>query len=219
MTKAIIFDMDGTLFQTDLILERALEATFHMLREKGLWDGPTPLKVYQKIMGVPLSVVWQTLCPNHSSEVHESSNDYFQEALIGLIKQKRGALYDDVESTLEVLSQEYTLFIASNGVTDYLQAIVETYELHKFVTKTYSIDLIANGSKTDLVRLIKEENEIVFGYVVGDRISDFAAGSGNDLTSIGVKFDYAQEKELQQADIVVERFEELIDVIKKTALV
>lgn len=219
MTKAIIFDMDGTLFQTDLILERALEATFHMLREKGLWDGPTPLKEYQKIMGVPLPVVWQTLCPNHSSEVHKRSNDYFQQALIGLIKQKQGALYDGVESTLEVLSQEYTLFIASNGVTEYLQAIVETYELHRFVTKTYSIDLILDGNKTDLVRMIKEENQIALGYVVGDRISDFAAGYGNDFPSIGVKFDYAQEDELAQANIVVERFEEIIDVIKKTALV
>lgn len=32
MNSAVIFDMDGTLFQTNLILEAALEATFEQLR-------------------------------------------------------------------------------------------------------------------------------------------------------------------------------------------
>ncbi len=35
---AVIFDMDGTLFQTDLILEWALEETFVQLRELGKWE-------------------------------------------------------------------------------------------------------------------------------------------------------------------------------------
>ncbi len=34
MSKAIIFDMDGTLFQTNLILDPALEETFDVLRKK-----------------------------------------------------------------------------------------------------------------------------------------------------------------------------------------
>ena len=33
--SAIIFDMDGTLFQTNLILEPALEATFEQLQKAG----------------------------------------------------------------------------------------------------------------------------------------------------------------------------------------
>ena len=38
MNKAFIFDMDGTLFQTNLILEPALDATFDVLRTNGLWQ-------------------------------------------------------------------------------------------------------------------------------------------------------------------------------------
>ncbi len=52
MKAAVIFDMDGTLFQTNTILEVALEQTFHTLREKGEWSGPAPLQTYQSIMGV-----------------------------------------------------------------------------------------------------------------------------------------------------------------------
>lgn len=48
--RGYIFDMDGTLFQTNLILTPALEETFQMLRDKGLWEGETPLERYEAIM-------------------------------------------------------------------------------------------------------------------------------------------------------------------------
>ena len=51
MNKAFIFDMDGTLFQTNLILEPALDATFDVLRTNGLWQGETPIEKYREIMG------------------------------------------------------------------------------------------------------------------------------------------------------------------------
>lgn len=41
--KAIIFDMDGTLFQTDKILELSLDDTFNHLRLLGEWDTVTPI--------------------------------------------------------------------------------------------------------------------------------------------------------------------------------
>lgn len=47
MNKAFIFDMDGTLFQTNLILEPALDATFDVLRTNGLWQGETPIEKYR----------------------------------------------------------------------------------------------------------------------------------------------------------------------------
>ncbi|WP_019412754.1 hypothetical protein [Paenisporosarcina sp. TG20] len=85
MSKAIIFDMDGTLFQTNLILEPALEATFNVLRNDKLWDMETPIEQYRKIMGVPLPIVWETLLPNHSLDVREKSDEFFQKKLIELI--------------------------------------------------------------------------------------------------------------------------------------
>ena len=54
MKQAYIFDMDGTLFQTDRILGHALEDVFAFLREQGRWTTETPLAEYRAIMGVPL---------------------------------------------------------------------------------------------------------------------------------------------------------------------
>ena len=213
MSKVIIFDMDGTLFQTNLILEPALEETFDVLRKENLWDIKTPIEQYRKIMGVPLPVVWETLCPNHSLEIREKSNDIFHKKLIELIKAQKGALYADVERTLNELSKKHPLFIASNGQIEYLQAIVETYKLDRFIQHTYSIQLMKSGHKSDLVKMVKNENQLGEGYVVGDRSSDISAAKDNDLISIGVNFDFAQEDELKQADFVVNNFKEIIELV------
>ena len=213
MREAIIFDMDGTLFQTNLILEPALEATFDVLREENLWDRETPTEQYRKVMGVPLPIVWETLCPNHSLEIREKSNEMFQQKLIELIQAKRGALYDDVESTLMELSKKYPLFVASNGQTDYLEAIVKTYHLDRFIQHTYSIQQVNSGHKSDLVQVVIRENQIEKGYVVGDRSSDIAAAKDNGLIAVGVNFDFAQENELIQADFVVNHFKEILKLV------
>ena len=52
MLQALIFDMDGTLFQTDKILELSLDDTFDHLRSLQLWDTVTPIEKYREIMGV-----------------------------------------------------------------------------------------------------------------------------------------------------------------------
>ncbi|OCS84917.1 HAD hydrolase-like protein [Caryophanon tenue] len=214
MNSAVIFDMDGTLFQTNLILEPALEATFEQLRQKGQWTGTTPIEKYRDIMGVPLPVVWETLCPEHSPQIREQSNLLFQLALIEQIKMGKGALYEGVKSTLTKLAQTQPLFIASNGQNDYLQAIAETYNLTKWIKGIYSIDLITSGNKSELVATVLKENDILNGFVVGDRSSDIQAALDNDLLSIGVRFDFAQEKELEKAEYVVNQFADILAIIE-----
>ncbi len=212
MTKAIIFDMDGTLFQTNLILEPALATTFDVLRDKGLWQEDTPIEKYREIMGVPLPVVWETLCPMHSLGIREESNSLFHVKLIEQIRNGKGALYPNAEQTLAALAERYKLFIASNGQKEYLQAIVDTYQLERFIKGTYSIQSIASGHKSDLVRKVIVENGIQQGAVVGDRSSDIQAAHDNQLLSIGVRFDFAQETELQRADIVIDDLKDLLQV-------
>lgn len=213
MTQAVIFDMDGTLFQTNLILEPALKATFDHLRESGLWQGTTPLEQYRAIMGVPLDVVWQTLCPQHTKDQQQQSNMYFQQALIEQIEQGAGALYEQVEETLQQLAKKFPLYVASNGQVPYLQAIMKHYDLQRWVKAIYSIDLVPSGNKSELVGNLLREHAITSGFVVGDRASDIKAANDNGLTSIGVRFDFAQENELQHADYVVEQFKQIQEII------
>ncbi|MGG0670599.1 HAD hydrolase-like protein [Lederbergia citrisecunda] len=214
MVQSIIFDMDGTLFQTDTILELSLDDAFENLRAMDEWIGATPLDAYRSIMGVPLPKVWETLLPEHSIEVREQTDAYFLERLIENIRTGKGALYPNVKETFEYLTaNDYSIYIASNGLTAYLQAIVEHYRLDRWVTETFSIQQIETLDKGDLVGKIIGKYAITNGAVVGDRLSDINAAKDNGLVAIGCNFDFAQEDELAQADFVINDMIELKTVL------
>jgi phosphoglycolate phosphatase-like HAD superfamily hydrolase len=216
MSQSFIFDMDGTLFQTDKILELSLEDTFNHLRSLNKWDTVTPIDKYRQIMGVPLPKVWETLLPNHSNEVREQTDAYFLERLVENIRRGKGALYPNVKEVFSFLKENNcSIFIASNGLAEYLKAIVSYYNLDSWVTETFSIQQIESLNKSDLVRSIIKKYGISNGAVVGDRLSDINAAKENGLVSIGCNFDFAQEDELSQADIVIDDLIELKAILPK----
>ena len=220
MKHAVIFDMDGTLFRTDLILELALDETFDYLRSEEKWIGPTPIGQYRNIMGVPLPVVWKTLLPQYEEQTREEVDAYFLTRLIKNIENGNGALYPGVLELFERLNQlNHPILIASNGLVDYLQAFVTHYELDRWITATYSIQQIDTLDKADLVAEIVNNYELQGGFVVGDRLSDISAARANGLISIGCRFDFAQEAELKEADYIVNHLSEVLDIVsKETAL-
>lgn len=208
--------MDGTLFQTEKILELSLDDTFDYLRSLDEWRGETPIDTYRNIMGIPLPKVWETLLPNHSIEVRNQMNDYFLERLIENITKGKGALYPNVKEVFQSLKENnHPIFIASNGLTDYLQAIVSYYNLDHWVTETFSIQQIQTLDKADLVHEILQKYNISKAAVVGDRISDIRAAKHNGLLSIGCNFDFAREDELSQAEIIIEDLLDLPEQISQ----
>jgi phosphoglycolate phosphatase-like HAD superfamily hydrolase len=214
LSQALIFDMDGTLFQTDKILELSLNDTFHYLRSIHQWDGDTPIDKYREIMGVPLPIVWETLLPHHSLRLREEIDAYFLERLVTNIKKGKGALYPNVKEIFSYLKEnDFSIYIASNGLTAYLQAIVEYYQLDKWVTETCSIQDIESLNKSDLVCRIIKKHGITRAAVVGDRLSDIKAAKENDLLSIGCNFDFAKDDELKQADIIIDDLIELTSIL------
>jgi len=199
-----IFDMDGTLFQTNAVLAHTLEEVFHELRQTGRWEGETPLALYQKIMGVSLPKVWETLLPDFSAADQQVVDQKFRHSLEQAVKSGHGCLYPRTVELLARLKQAgHSVYIASNGWPSYLSAIVTTYGLEAYIDHVYSIEDIHSGDKSALVREICKTNDISSGYVVGDRLSDFKAAQANGLVAIGCQFDFAQEQELVVADRIV----------------
>ncbi|WP_039043467.1 HAD family hydrolase [Sporosarcina sp. ZBG7A] len=214
MLQALIFDMDGTLFQTDKILELSLEDTFNHLRRQNRWNSITPIDKYREIMGVPLPKVWETLLPNHSLAEREQTDFYFLERLIENIRSGKGALYPNVREVFSFLKENNcSIYIASNGLTEYLNAIVSYYKLDVWVTETFSIQQIQTLDKGDLVKAIITKYDVQKAAVVGDRLSDIRAAKDNGLIAIGCNFDFAKEDELAMADLVIDDLVELKTIV------
>ncbi|ADE72652.1 MULTISPECIES: HAD family hydrolase [Priestia] len=216
MLQSLIFDMDGTLFQTDKILEMSLDDTFNHLRTLNQWDTSTPIDKYREIMGVPLPKVWEALLPTHSDEIRKYTDDYFLKRLVENIRNGKGALYPNVKEIFSFLKENNcSIYIASNGLKDYLEAIVDYYELNNWVTETFSIQQIQTLDKGNLVKTIIKKYGIKSAAVVGDRLSDINAAKDNNLLAVGCNFDFAQADELAQADVVIDDLIELKTIVLK----
>ncbi|EZP76959.1 HAD-superfamily hydrolase [Parageobacillus genomosp. 1] len=207
---AIIFDMDGTLFQTETVLVPALHKTFDRLRREALWQGDTPVEEYLRILGVPITEVWRQLMPEASEAVRKQADAWFLEDIIAEIEQGNGRLYPDVLTTLAALAdQGIPLFVASNGRSRYLAAIRTAFRLERYFIDFYSLDRFSLPSKSALVKRLLNDYEIEKAVMIGDRCSDIQAAKDNGIWSIGCRFGFANDEELRGADIVIQRFGEL----------
>jgi len=206
--------MDGTLFQTDKILELSLNDTFDHLRQLNKWDNTAPLDKFREMMGAPVPKIWEALLPDHSNEVREQTDAYFLERLVENIRSGKGALYPNVTEVFSYLKENNcAIYIASNGLIEYLRAIVNYYHLDNWVTETFSIQQIDSLNKSDLVKSIITKHHIKEAAVVGDRLSDINAAKDNGLIAIGCNFDFAQADEMAQADIIIEDLIELKTIL------
>ena len=214
---AMIFDVDGTLFQTESILQYAYEQTFQLLREKGLYTGPVPPieKMYQTL-GMVIDDIWNELLPDVSDEVKDAASEAILTYEIAGLKQGKGKLYPGVKETLEKLAGKgIRLFVASNGLEPYVKEIVSACGLAHLIEYAYSAGEFQTTSKSDLVRILLEEHQLTDAWMVGDRSSDIQAAKDNQLVAVGC--DYARfkkEGELDQADIMIKRFSDLLQYVE-----
>ncbi|RDE23644.1 HAD hydrolase-like protein [Parageobacillus thermoglucosidasius] len=207
---AMIFDMDGTLFQTETVLIPALHKTFERLRRAGEWQGGTPVEEYLRILGVPIPEVWRQLMPEADEEVRARAAAWFLDDIIAEIEQGNGRLYQDVLATLASLAdQGIPLFVASNGRSRYLAAIWTAFQLERYFIDCYSLDRFSLPAKSALVKQLLNDYKIESAVMVGDRGSDIQAAKENGLWSIGCLFGFASAEELRGADVIIQQFSEI----------
>ncbi|MBA2872938.1 HAD superfamily hydrolase (TIGR01549 family) [Anoxybacillus calidus] len=213
---AVIFDMDGTLFQTEKILVPALHKTFDRLRSAGEWKGETPVQKYLKILGGTLPEVWRQLLPDAAEKTREEADKWFLEYLIEEIQQGNGELYPEVMATLEQLKKNgIPLFVASNGLERYIDAINQYFSLGQYIIDFYSVGRFQCTSKSALVGKLLKDYRIEKAIMIGDRISDIQAAKDNKLWSVGCQFGFADHSELAEADYIVNQFSEIVSIVQR----
>jgi len=129
--EAIVFDMDGTLFQTESLLIPAYHKMFDKLREEGLFEGPTPPeKLILESLGMLLAQIWKNVMPDSDEAVHRRADDLLLQYEIEGLEAGGTLLYPQVVETLTALKERgVRLFVASNGLEEYIHSIVVVHEL------------------------------------------------------------------------------------------
>lgn len=211
--EAMIFDMDGTLFRTETILTDAYYKMFDTLREENLFAGETPpVESILNSLGMLLAAIWNRVLPGASEEVHRRADDLLLEYEIEALQQGKAQLYEGVEETLrELKARGIRLFVASNGLEQYVTDVAHYTGIKPLFDGLYSAGEFNTKSKVDLVRILLEKHNVRSAWMVGDRSSDIEAAHGNSLVAVGCDYaDFRSAGELDGAHIRITSFNDIL---------
>lgn len=213
--EAMIFDMDGTLFQTESLLIPVYHRLFDILREEGHHEGPTPPdELMLGCLGMLLPDIWNKVIPNATDEAKARADELLLQLELEDLKAGSGVLYPEVKETLQELhSRGVKLFVASNGLEHYVKEIAGIHGIAEWFDDLYSAGEFSTASKVDLVKLLLDKHQIKNAWMVGDRSSDVEAGAKNGQTVIGCAYaGFGNEDELKGSNAYINDFTELLEL-------
>lgn len=171
MKKGIIFDMDGTLWDSGVSIAEAWNI---VIERRELKKAKFTADDIHGIMGKTIDGIADALFGEYSKE---KRMDITRECLVyenEYLAEHGGELYEKLEDVLIELSKKYPLYIVSNCEKGYIEGFLEYYGFGK-----YFKDFESHGNtslpKGQNIRLVVERNELTNAVYIGDIQSDYNA--------------------------------------------
>lgn len=212
--ELIIFDFDGTLGDT----RRNITTTMRMaIKEIGLPDRSEA--ECASTIGLPLAGCIRTLFPDIQEGLVPRFAETYRRIFNENLQRIKPTAFLGVIDTLSTLHQKgYTLTIASSRSRNSLTELTRDMGIADYISYMIGADDVKEAKpkpepvlKT-LDALNFEANEAL---VVGDMAVDILMGANAGTKTCGVTWGNGSKKELQEAgaDYIIERMEELVDII------
>ncbi|MBR5381750.1 MAG: HAD family hydrolase [Oscillospiraceae bacterium] len=196
MKKYILFDLDGTLTESD---EGIVNSIQYALGNMGMQENDRSKLMH--FIGPPLLDSFRNTFFMSKEKAELAVKLYRQYyAKKGIFECK---LYDGVPKMLEVLHKTgRTLGVVTSKPQVYTEQILEHFDIAKYFSAVVGSEL--DGTRTDKVELIAEAMRQLGAtpqetLMVGDRKFDVIGAEKNGVKSIGVMYGYGSMTELMDA--------------------
>lgn len=172
MKQGIIFDMDGTLWDS---AENVAKSWNLAIGESGLLKKELTAQDISGVMGKTMDIIADILFAELPAGARMEMLDACCARENAYLREHGGILYDGVEETLRALKRMgYQLYIVSNCQSGYIEAFLDYYGLRELFgdIECYGNNLLQKGEN---IRLIAERNGLEAAVYVGDIQGDYEA--------------------------------------------
>lgn len=199
---SIIFDMDGTLWDSSENVARSWSAVS---------DGKTfTAEDIKGVMGMTMDRIAEKFFPGKTLSERKELMDRCCEYENEYLREHGGEIYPNTAETLSKLAKRFRLFIVSNCQAGYIEAFLDFYGLGELIE-----DKVCWGDngfeKSENIRLIIKRNGLSDALYVGDTQGDCdsAYKAGAKFAHAAYGFGTADRCDLRIGDIA-----ELADILK-----
>ena len=204
LKKSIIFDLDGTLWDTTVQVNEVwnkiakkynLEISSEQIKDT---MGMTKEEIIEFIFEDNMELGNEFI-----SECQKAENKY--------LRENGGTIYTNTLKTLKELRQlGVNLYIVSNCQDGYIQSFLEYYNLdNTFVD--YECSGRTGKNKEENIRMIIKRNNMIDAIYVGDTEKDYISATNNKIKFVWTKYGFGKcDDKVKKVDDIYE----LIEIIK-----
>ena len=211
--KGIIFDMDGTVWDSSENVAAAWTVKIH---EAGFSDKGVTRADIQSVMGKPMDEIANILFPytkkgKQRDALRAACEGYENEYL----SKHGGILYEGVFETWKKLKEMgYHIYIVSNCQAGYIEAFLGYYGIAYGKPEDLVEDIECYGNnflqKDENIRLLAERNRLKAACYVGDIQSDYDATMKAGFPFIHAKYGFGS---INAEVPFISKFEDLTKVV------
>ncbi|MEM6577668.1 MAG: HAD-IA family hydrolase [Pseudomonadota bacterium] len=214
--RLVIFDVDGTLVDSQSDIVTAMSEAFH----RAATPPPTKDEILS-IVGLSLDRAMERLAPELSPSMQSKMVIWYKEAYMGL-RAKVGAaqsspLYPGARETLESLHAvpDLLLGVATGKSKRGLDKLFDAHELGPFFVTRQVSDFHPSKPDPSMVLACLSETGVAAEHavVVGDTSFDMDMAKSAGVSAIGVSWGYHPAASLAAADRVIDSFAQLPDAL------
>lgn len=207
MKKGIIFDMDGTLWDSAASVAgcwtEVLKNRYRGIRTVTEED-------LQSVMGLTMDKLAAALFPNVEESRRMQMLEDCCDAENAYLEQHGAVLYDGLEEVLKELQEKYHLYIVSNCQSGYIEAFLTYYGFGHYFE---DIECYGNNQlkKGDNIRNVVERNGLEKAVYVGDIQGDYDASCEAGVAFIHAAYGFGTiEQEVEK----IASLRELLECVK-----
>lgn len=167
--KAIIFDVDGTLWDSTDIVAKSWNMA---IREHTDLEADCTGESITPLFGKTTQEIFDIVFPNYSPKEQQRLGAICFEYENRLLETEYGTPYEGVVDTIKELSKSHDLYIVSNCQQGYIEIFLKTMGLTPFI-KDHLCFGDTGVSKDQTIAMLMERNHLTDVVYVGDTLGDY----------------------------------------------